>query len=376
MIPKAIRREHVEAAVAQIEAGEVPPARESRKFLLRFRGRTYPPKLVVSLASRFATGKELASQDFSGGQETNAFLTKLGFTTEPIGQRVPCPRAESRIQATGDWIAVVLLETRKSYRAVESADNLPGRLDILERACELVTQRTHGDGVVLFPGGWFSSGREPAECLYGRVEAEVSRILAQWPGKLVACVGLDGSMGTRPQVSRDQIAIAISRSGTEAMGRKFHPTDEERVCASIAEDHLAPEHGKPRTFPLDGRTYFLCVCYDVFGLRQRQLRNPDADVVLGLVHGFWPRDSDWPSGAAYFARHGFAGAAKEWRHPVFGAAVFFDRRIPARWPSGVIWNQGRKSTQNWRYEDNPLKPWDVCGFDTTEGRAVVRLYAL
>jgi hypothetical protein len=102
---------------------------------------------------------------------------------------------------------------------------------------------------------------------------------------------------------------------------------------------------------------------------------PAANVVLALVHGFW-RKKNWPRGASYFARHGFAGAAKAWRCPVFGSAVFFNRRIPKRWPSGVIWNQGGKSTQEWRYGDNPLKPREEGDFKTAEERAVVRLYAL
>ena len=44
-------------------------------------GRRYPPKLVFSLAARFATGQELDRNHFSGGRDAPAFkvLEKLGF---------------------------------------------------------------------------------------------------------------------------------------------------------------------------------------------------------------------------------------------------------------------------------------------------------
>ena len=47
------------------------------------------------------------------------------------------------------------------------------------------------------------------------------------------------------------------------------------------------------------------------------------------------------SGDSYYARHGFGGASKKWACPVFGAAVFFGRKVPERWPSGVMWKARR-----------------------------------
>jgi hypothetical protein len=44
-----------------------------------YQGRCFPPKYVVSLAARHATGQALPSNEFNGGTETNTFLRNLGF---------------------------------------------------------------------------------------------------------------------------------------------------------------------------------------------------------------------------------------------------------------------------------------------------------
>ncbi|PXF60765.1 MAG: hypothetical protein C4B59_08050 [Candidatus Methanogaster sp.] len=74
---------------------------------------------------------------------------------------------------------------------------------------------------------------------------------------------------------------------------------------------------------------------------------------MNLVHSFYPV-GEGSSGAPYFAKHGFAGASKQWDCPVFGAVVFFGRNILENWPTGVYWNQGSKSTVDWAYADNPV----------------------
>ena len=80
MIPKNITRGHILKALEQVEKYGVPPGRGSRKFLLEHDGKSYPPKYVLSLANKYANGKELDSDEFGGGNETNSFLSKLGFT--------------------------------------------------------------------------------------------------------------------------------------------------------------------------------------------------------------------------------------------------------------------------------------------------------
>lgn len=79
MIPKNIKREHILRAIEEIKKAGIPEGRCSKKFLLEFNGDYYPPKYVISLANKYAYGKELNLSEFSGGKETNNFLKNLGF---------------------------------------------------------------------------------------------------------------------------------------------------------------------------------------------------------------------------------------------------------------------------------------------------------
>src|SRR5689334_8229705 len=80
MIPSGILRRHVLAAMKRIDHRKVPARRRSLKFHVVYRGRRYPPKLLISSACEFAFDRALPSSAFSGGNETNRLLKKLGFT--------------------------------------------------------------------------------------------------------------------------------------------------------------------------------------------------------------------------------------------------------------------------------------------------------
>jgi hypothetical protein len=105
------------------------------------------------------------------------------------------------------------------------------------------------------------------------------------------------------------------------------------------------------------------------------LGNPDIDMVFNLVHKFNPRPEPCSS-TQYFAMYGFAGSSREWGCPTFGAAVFFNRPIPPRWPTGVLWNQGAKGIKSWRYTDNPLKHLEEFEVENVTEKALVRAYYL
>jgi len=79
MIPKNIDQDHILKAIREIDKNGIPEGRKSRKFQLFYNGKYHPPKYVISLANRYANGMELEPSEFSGGQETNSFLKKLGF---------------------------------------------------------------------------------------------------------------------------------------------------------------------------------------------------------------------------------------------------------------------------------------------------------
>ena len=76
-----INREHILAAIEEIDREGIRPGRNSSTYDVIHEGKPYPPKLVISIANRFATGEELDSSIFSGGMDTPAFqlLKKEGF---------------------------------------------------------------------------------------------------------------------------------------------------------------------------------------------------------------------------------------------------------------------------------------------------------
>lgn len=79
-----VTRENVLTAIAEITRDGIPVRSLPTKFALVFRGKEYPPKLVLSLAVKAATGEALSVKVFSGGEETNSRLRKLGFTVTTI----------------------------------------------------------------------------------------------------------------------------------------------------------------------------------------------------------------------------------------------------------------------------------------------------
>ncbi|MFV8351775.1 EVE domain-containing protein [Flavobacterium sp. XS2P14] len=76
-----IKKEHILAAIKEIDEKGIRFGRHSSTYDLIHKGKPYPPKLIISIANRFATGKELDSNTFAGGIDTPAFqlLNREGF---------------------------------------------------------------------------------------------------------------------------------------------------------------------------------------------------------------------------------------------------------------------------------------------------------
>lgn len=77
-----IKKEHLLAAIKEIKANPIlRKGRASSTYDLIYEGNDYPPKLVISIANRYATGLELDPNNFTGGIDTPAFhlLEKEGF---------------------------------------------------------------------------------------------------------------------------------------------------------------------------------------------------------------------------------------------------------------------------------------------------------
>lgn len=76
-----VAEEHVRLALEEIDQEGVPEDAESTGYDLFYDGKRYPPKLVLSLAVKHATGEPLERSVFSGGESSSAFrlLRRLGF---------------------------------------------------------------------------------------------------------------------------------------------------------------------------------------------------------------------------------------------------------------------------------------------------------
>ena len=81
MIPNNITRLHLEKAIEEINRDGIRKDRHSSTYDLIHNGKTYPPKLVISIANRYANDSELDSNTFNGGKGTEAFqlLENEGF---------------------------------------------------------------------------------------------------------------------------------------------------------------------------------------------------------------------------------------------------------------------------------------------------------
>lgn len=99
MIPANITREHITSAIKEIDNGKkIPFEREPHRHQIFYNGKLYPPKFVISLANKYANGgQELDSTEFSGGPESNNFLTSRGFEIRPVGDKPAVGRYDDDI---------------------------------------------------------------------------------------------------------------------------------------------------------------------------------------------------------------------------------------------------------------------------------------
>ena len=82
MIPNNIIKEHLLSAINEINNyPEIRTGRQSSTYDLIYNKIAYPPKLVVSIANKFANGEVLDAKSFSGGLDTPCFqlFEKYGF---------------------------------------------------------------------------------------------------------------------------------------------------------------------------------------------------------------------------------------------------------------------------------------------------------
>lgn len=89
MIPNNIEKNHIAQALAEIDKEGVRPGRHSSTYDLVHDGKRYPPKLVISIANKYANGEELDPSTFPGGAGTHCLETLEEFGYEIVQKNDP-----------------------------------------------------------------------------------------------------------------------------------------------------------------------------------------------------------------------------------------------------------------------------------------------
>ncbi len=90
-IPDSIKKDHVLAAIKELDAGIDHPFGQAKKYELVHHGKRYAPKAVLGVAAKHATGEEFTPYDFGGGDKpgkASEYLRNLGFQIVEKGEPI------------------------------------------------------------------------------------------------------------------------------------------------------------------------------------------------------------------------------------------------------------------------------------------------
>lgn len=118
-VTSGLTRENVLRALADIDQGNIPDRSNSTTYDLINKARRYPPKLVLSLAVKHASGEEYDRDDFTGGEQSPAFklLRKLGF--EIIEKKIVRELLEKFLAQANAAQSLVTRDYPKRYRQLD-----------------------------------------------------------------------------------------------------------------------------------------------------------------------------------------------------------------------------------------------------------------
>jgi hypothetical protein len=130
-----ISKEHVLSAIHEIDGEGIRPGRHSSTYDLIYDGKRYPPKLVMSIAARYATDRELEPSEFEGGSDTVTFkrFKSLGFSIIPKNKPTVVNQDWSQKEVTlivDDYFSMLQQElSGKKFNKTEHRRALLPRLD-------------------------------------------------------------------------------------------------------------------------------------------------------------------------------------------------------------------------------------------------------
>lgn len=280
-----------------------------------------------------------------------------------------------------DFVATVILASQlKTQKWGLKQEKDPALNDMrmaeMKQIIKAIISNTTGDGVILFPGGWFHSGPEPAHSLYQWASDEIVDEIKDNNRKIIITFGIDGAFDRPAEedpYDKDQIALALDKSGIIAAGRKFFPGQDEGQFISVAKGYLENEAGVPRIFQLNGVRFFLFECNDIKAPYHdiERYKNPRVDVGLNLIHRINEKGQPLSQENNFACIFG-ARTSYQWSIPVFLSVIFFRNNVPEDWPSGVYCS--RATSHRIGYDEIGLAKDSLERIPLTEGHAEVRVF--
>lgn len=123
MIPENIKRNHLLKAIEDVNANGITKGRHSSTYDLIYEGERYPPKLIISLANKYANGNDLDSNLFYGGNNTPAFklLEKEGFEIIPKNEMFFIEVSNDTLDDKGQILKAKLIICKNGYKLLKGS---------------------------------------------------------------------------------------------------------------------------------------------------------------------------------------------------------------------------------------------------------------
>lgn len=147
MVNKQVNKQDILEALTFIDKNGVPSNRRATKYNLYHNNKPYPPKYVLSIATKIATGKELEPSQFNGGDETNNFLMTLGFTIREGGKHLQASKSK------GESINIC---TALIQIPVDNWDDIPNT-DKFDLLSNILSQLSKETDILILPAGFLNS---------------------------------------------------------------------------------------------------------------------------------------------------------------------------------------------------------------------------
>ena len=118
-IPK-FSEEYIQKAIEYIDENGVPDQNRSTKYeLVMENGKTYPPKYVIAVAAKLATGKDIKFDDFNAVEAKGYFETR-GFMIDTKQEKFEITITADKVSSTDDRFTMDNLDLGDNYKPIDA----------------------------------------------------------------------------------------------------------------------------------------------------------------------------------------------------------------------------------------------------------------